>query len=201
MPSKSQIALALKEKVESVVGRDWTVLGLGDLRVGVDLVKEASPVVFIKHACEAPRLLLEWLHVLDLHHKDISRFGAFHLKGARQVVNLGEVDVLHIVRAVIVTNLPSCPIYALHLEDFPIFDFGGKGNCRRGQWQLGRIVEGSSCRLDAICSEEGQRIYDEVLNCSTNMKYGLLIRWLLQVDLYGGPYLRKTHVARGINLM
>lgn len=30
---------------------------------------------------------------------------------------------------------------------------------------------------------------------STNMKYGLLIGWLLQVDLDGGPYLCKPHVA------
>ena len=109
-------------------------------------------------------------------------------------MNLGEVDVLHIIRAVIVANLSSCPVYALHLENFPIFDFGREGNCRRGQLQQGRIVEGSSCRLDAICSEEGQRLLDESSESSTNMKDGLLIRWLLQVDLGGGPYFRETHV-------
>lgn len=36
---------------------------------------------------------------------------------------------------------------------------------------------------------------EEGLDGSTNMKYGLLIGWLLQVDLDGGLYLRKTHVA------
>lgn len=128
--------------VKSVVGGDRTGLGLVDLRVGVDLVEEASPVVFVKYACKAPRLLLERLHILDLHHKDVSRFGAFHLKGTRQIVNLGEVNVLHIVRAVIVANLPPCPIHALHFEDFPIFNFGRKGNYRRDQWQLGRIGKG-----------------------------------------------------------
>lgn len=51
-----------------------------------------------------------------------------------------------------------------------------------------------SCRLDAICSKEGQRTVDRCLDVSTNMKYGLLIGWLLQVDLNGGPYLRETHV-------
>lgn len=152
MPSKSQIALALMHSVMSVARCKVIGHDNGDLRVRVDLVKEASPIVLVKYACEAPRLLLEWLYILNLYHKDISRFGAFHLKRARQVVNLGEVDVLHIVRAVIVANLSSCPIDTLHLEDFPIFNFGGEGNCWRGQWQLGRTVEGSSCRLDAICS-------------------------------------------------
>ena len=116
-----------------VVGRDRTDFGLGYPRVRVDLVKEASPIVFVKNAGEAPRLLLERLDILNLHYKDISWLGAFHLKGARQVVNLGKVDVLHIIGAVVVANLPSCPVYALYLEDFSIFDFGCEGNCERGQ--------------------------------------------------------------------
>ena len=66
-----------------VVARGWSGWGLGDLRIRIDLVKETSPVVFVKDACEAPWLLLERLHILDLHHKNISRFGAFHLEGAR----------------------------------------------------------------------------------------------------------------------
>ena len=150
-----------------MIGREGD---LRDLRVGVDLVKEASPVVFVKYACKAPWLLLEWLYILDLHHKNVSRLGAFHLKGARQVVNLGEVDVLHIVRAVVVANLSSCPVYALHLEDFSIFNFGRKGNCSRGQWQLGRIVEGRSCRLDAICSIESQCVFNKCLDTPTDME-------------------------------
>ena len=107
----------------------------GDLRVRVDLVKEASTVVLVKYPRKAPGLLLKWLYILDLYDQDISRFGPFYLKRARQVVNFGKIDVLHIVRAVIVANLSSCPIDTLHLEDLPIFDFGRKGNCRRrGQW-------------------------------------------------------------------
>ena len=30
---------------------------------------------------------------------------------------------------------------------------------------------------------------------STNMEHGLLIGWLLQVDLDGGAYFRETHAA------
>lgn len=60
---------------------------------------------------------------------------------------------------------------------------------------------GRSCRLDAIYSEEGQRRRDKWWDSSTYMKYGLLIRWLLQIDLDGGPYLRETHVARKTTLM
>ena len=173
----------------------------GDLRVRVDLIKKASPVVLVEYARKAPRLLLEWLHILDLHHEDISRFRAFHLKWAGQVVNLGEVDILHIVRAVIVADLPSCPIDTLHLEDLSVFDFGREGNCSGGQWQLRRIVEGNSCRLDAIYSEEGQRMFDERLDSSTNMQDGLLIGWLFEVNLNGGPYLRETHVAGRQNVL
>lgn len=141
-----------------MVGSDRTGLGLVDLRVGVDFVKEASPIVFVKNASKSPRLLLEWLHILDLHYKNVSRFGAFHLKRPRQVVNLGEVNVLHIVRAVIVANLPPCPIYALHFEDFPIFDFGRKRNCRRDQWQLGRIGKGVRAVWMPSVLKKGQRM-------------------------------------------
>ena len=133
MPSKSQIALALTNSVMSVARSEDIGLDNGDLRVGVDLVQEASPVVLVKNTREAPRLLLEWLHILDLHYENISRFSALHLKRARQVVNLCEVDVLHIVCAVIIADLSSCPIYTLHLEDFPVFNFRCEGNYRRGQ--------------------------------------------------------------------
>lgn len=132
MPSKSQMALALIHNKMSVASCEGIDLDKGDLRVRVKLVKEASSVVLVKYARKTPRLFLEWLHILDLHHEDISRFGTFHLKRARQVVNLGEIDVLHIVCAVIVANLSSCPIDTLHLEDLPIFNFGREGNCRRG---------------------------------------------------------------------
>ena len=201
MPSKSQIALALISGMISAARCERIGHANGDPRVRVDLVKKASPIVLVKHAGKAPRLLLEWLHILDLHHEDISRLGAFHLERARQVVNLGEVDVLHIVRTVIVANLASCPIDTLHLEDLPISNFGREGNCRKGQWRLGRIVEGSSCRLDAIYSEEDQRMLNECLDGSTNMKDGLLIRWFLQVDLDGGSYLREPHVGEGTTSM
>lgn len=167
----------------------------GVLRVGVDLVKETTTVVLIKDTCEAPWLFLEWLYVLNLNNQDVPGLCTFHLKRTREVMNSGEVDVLHIIRAVIVANLSSCPVYALHLEDFPIFNFGRKRNCRRGQLQLGRIVEGSSCRLGAIYSMEGQRMFDSSSGSSTNMKHGLLISWLLQIDLDGGTYFRETHAA------
>lgn len=152
MPSKSQIALALIKSVMSVARCEGIGLDNGGLRVRVDFVKEASTVVLVEYARKAPRLLLKWLHILDLHDEDITRFGAFHLKRARQVVNLREVDILHIVRAVIVANLSSCPIYTLHLEDLPIFNFGREGDCRRrGQWQFGkdcgRELVPSGCHL------------------------------------------------------
>lgn len=83
MPSKSQIALALVNSKLSITRCEGTYSNNGDLRVRVDLVKKASSVVLVKYARKAPRLLLEWLNILDLHHEDISRFGAFNLKRAR----------------------------------------------------------------------------------------------------------------------
>ena len=171
-----------------MVDLDRIGFSLGDLRIWIDLVKEASSIVFVEYTCKAPRLLLERLHVLNFHNKDISRLGAFHFKGARQVVDFCKIDVLHVVGAVIVANLPSCPIYAFHFEDLPVLNFGGEWNCSRSQWQKGRNLGGASCHLDAIYSDKGQRKTDGRLDSSTNVKNGLLIRWLFKVDLDRGAY-------------
>ena len=37
------------------------------------------------------------------------------------------------------------------------------------------------------------------LEVSTNMEYGLLVGWFLQVDIEGSAYLGETHVSRGID--
>ena len=50
-------------------------------------------------------------------------------------MDLGQVDVLHVICAVVVANLSSCPVHALYLDDLSIVDLGGEGNCERRQWQ------------------------------------------------------------------
>lgn len=50
-------------------------------------------------------------------------------------MNLGEVDVAHVVRAVVVANLPTCPVYALNFDDFIVLD-------RADRWNWCMLVEG-----------------------------------------------------------
>lgn len=55
---------------------------------GVVFVEEAAAVVFVEDAGEAPWVVLEWLHVLDLYEEDVSGLGFFDFEGAREVVDL-----------------------------------------------------------------------------------------------------------------
>lgn len=98
------------------------------LRVWIDFVEEASAVVFVEDAGEAPGLVLEGLHVLDLDDEDVTWFGVFDFEGPAEVVDLGEIDVLHVVGAVVVPDLASGPVDAFDLDDFPIVDLPGERN-------------------------------------------------------------------------
>lgn len=44
------------------------------------------------------------LHIHNLHNQYIARLGRFNLKGTREVMNSGEIDISHIVGAVIVAD-------------------------------------------------------------------------------------------------
>lgn len=125
------------------------------VRLGIELVQETTSVVFVEDAREAPGMILERLNVLDLDKEHITRLGSFNLEWTRQVVNLGQVDVLDIVGTVVVLDLPSCPIETLDLHGFSILDGSA-------EWHLIRcfsnrpFVEAimSQYRQDAICSVE-----------------------------------------------
>ncbi len=103
--------------------------GKRSLRFRVDFVEEPTAVVFVEDAGEAPGLLLEGLYVLDLDDEDVSWFGVFNFERTGQVVDFGQVDVLHVICTVIVANLSSCPINAFNLNDFSILDFGSEWDC------------------------------------------------------------------------
>ena len=98
-------------------------------RFRIDLVEESTAIVFVEDACKAPGLVLEGLYVLDLDDEDVSWFGAFDFERTGQVVDLGQVDVLHVICTVIVANLPPCPINAFDLNNFSILDFGSEWDC------------------------------------------------------------------------
>lgn len=120
----------------SAGARDGTGRGCEDVRIGVDLVEEASTVAFVEDSSETPRLLLEWLYVLNLDNKDITWLGALHFERPAQIMDFGKVDVLHVVCAVIVPNLTSSPINTLDLDNFSIVNLLGERNCQKGQSKL-----------------------------------------------------------------
>jgi hypothetical protein len=67
------------------------------------------PITPIKYPREPPGPVLKRLDIHDLYEQQIARHGALNLKGAREVMDLGQVDVLDIVGAVIVLDLAAGP--------------------------------------------------------------------------------------------
>ena len=71
------------------------------LRFRVELVKEAASVVFMEDAGEAPWMVLEGLDVLNLNEEDVTWLGGLDLEGPGEIVDLSQIDVLHIVGTII----------------------------------------------------------------------------------------------------
>lgn len=94
--------------------------GLGGVRV--EVAEEAAAVVLVEDAGEAPRLVLERLHVLDLDDEHVTGLGGFDFQWAGQVMDSGQVDVFHVVGAVVITNLAASPVDALNLDNLAILD-------------------------------------------------------------------------------
>jgi hypothetical protein len=78
-------------------------------RLGIELVQEAAPVFLCENACETPRLLVEWLHILNLHDKNIACFCCLNIEWPGEVVDLCEVDVAYVVCGVVVAYLTTSP--------------------------------------------------------------------------------------------
>lgn len=99
-----------------------------DLRIGIYFIEETTAVILIKYASEAPWLFLERLHILDLHNEHIARLCALDLKGTGQVVDLCEVDILHIVGTIVIPDLAASPIDAFDFDDFAVLDGAVEGD-------------------------------------------------------------------------
>lgn len=82
----------------------------------------------MEDSCETPRVLLEGLYVLDFHEENVARLGSFDLEWARQIVDPGQVDILHVIGAVVVLDLAACPIEAFNLDHFVILDRSAEGD-------------------------------------------------------------------------
>ena len=61
-------------------------------------------------------------------------------------MDLGEVDIAHVIGAVVVADLPTCPIHAFDLDDFIVLNGADGGDCvllvhcwarRRGGFTVG----------------------------------------------------------------
>lgn len=145
MPSKSQIALALSCIIRFSVrpsgggGRERETetnpCQVTDreeesrvLRFWIELVQEPAAVVLVEDPREAPRVVLEWLHVLDLNQEHVTRFSGLNLKGPRQVVDLGQVDIFHIVGTIVILDLATSPIEAFDFDRLAVFDGPSRGH-------------------------------------------------------------------------
>lgn len=69
----------------------------GNSRGGIDLVQEPTAILLGKDPREAPRLVLEGLHVHNLNKEDVAWLSALDLEGPAEVVYLGEIHILDVV--------------------------------------------------------------------------------------------------------
>lgn len=82
------------------------------------------------------------MHVLDLDEQRVAGLGAFNLKGAGQVVDLGQVDFEDVFGGVVVADLAAGPVYAFDVDDFAVGDFACEGD-----WEGIGMLEFSLCVL------------------------------------------------------
>lgn len=104
--------------------------------------EESSTVLTIENSSEAPFITRKRAEVKNLDNEQISwhrrfAFGVVHANWPTQVMNQGEVDVLHILGAVIVEDLPAGPVDGLHSEDLAFFYLAHGGDIR-----VPSVVEG-----------------------------------------------------------
>src|ERR1700723_2560324 len=73
-------------------------------------------------------MVLEGLDILDLNQEYVSRLSRLDLERPRQIVDFCQVDVLHIIGAIIVLDLAARPIEALNLNNFTILNGSAEGH-------------------------------------------------------------------------
>jgi hypothetical protein len=96
---------------------------LTNRRFGIYLIQETASILAMKYTSKSPGLVLEGLHVLNLHKQDVARFRGFDVERSREIVDLGEIYVLHVVGRVVVFDLSARPVEAFDLDDFIVGDF------------------------------------------------------------------------------
>lgn len=57
--------------------------------MGIVLIQETTAIFRVEDARESPRLVLEWLYVLDFNEQHITWLGGFDLEGPCQIMHTG----------------------------------------------------------------------------------------------------------------
>lgn len=109
--------------VVPIVRWNRSCTGLINIRFGIYLIQETASILAIKNTGKSPGLVLEGLHVLNLHEQDIAWFRGFDVERSGEIVDLGEIYVLHIVGRVVVLDLSARPVETFDLDDFIVGDF------------------------------------------------------------------------------
>lgn len=92
------------------------------VRLRINLIQKPASILLCEHACEAPWLLLQRLYILNLRDQYIAWLCSLNVERPREVMHLGQVHIADIVCGVIVSNLPTSPVYALDLDDLVVLD-------------------------------------------------------------------------------
>jgi hypothetical protein len=92
------------------------------------LIQEPTSIVFVKHARKSPWVVLERLYILNLDEQNVAWLGGLDFERARQVVDLSEINILHVVGAIIVADLATSPIQTFDLHNLAVLDGTAEGD-------------------------------------------------------------------------
>ena len=102
----------------------------GFVRVGVVLGEKTAAVFAGEQTGKSPLGIFERTDIQDIDHQQIAGFDAFHTDRAGQVVNLGEIHIAHVIGGIVVGDLRTGPVHALHDEIVTRFYPCHHGNVR-----------------------------------------------------------------------
>jgi hypothetical protein len=108
------------------IGIDW-LRPQNYSRFRIVLIQEPASIIFVKHARKSPRVVLERLYILNLDEQYVAWLGGLDFERSRQVVDLSEINVLHVVGAVIVADLATRPIQTFDLHNLAVLDGTAEG--------------------------------------------------------------------------
>lgn len=125
-----------------------------NLHIPIDLIQKPPTIILVKDPGKPPRLMFEGLHIMNLHEQHVTRLGALDLERPGQVVHGGQVDVQHVLGAVVVFDLAAGPVDAFDLDGLAVFDRAAEGDCSEGGARVskpGSLVGGRRANVLSGC--------------------------------------------------